>query len=115
MYSNPNALGGLVDGARRRGADWLICLGDFGAYVAEPEAICPLLRGHGIECLAGDYDEVPLARARPTAATPTTPTTPRPPTTGLRSSYYPGLGPLGGVLLGGQRRGQRDAGSLVGG
>jgi predicted phosphodiesterase len=55
-YSNPYALRAFVADARRRGADRLLCLGDFGAYGAEPEAIRPLLAEHGIECLAGNYE-----------------------------------------------------------
>lgn len=55
-YSNPYALRAFVDDARRRGADRLLCLGDFGAYGAEPEAIRPLLDEHGIECIAGNYE-----------------------------------------------------------
>lgn len=56
IYSNPYALRAFVADARRRGADRLVCLGDFGAYGAEPEAIRGLLREHGIECIAGNYE-----------------------------------------------------------
>ncbi|MCD2193735.1 radical SAM protein [Actinomycetospora endophytica] len=56
IYSNPYALRAFVADARRRGADRLICLGDFGAYGAEPEAVWPLLDEHGIECIAGNYE-----------------------------------------------------------
>jgi hypothetical protein len=55
-YSNPYALRAFVDDARRRGAERLFCLGDFGAYGAEPEAIGPLLRDNGVECIAGNYE-----------------------------------------------------------
>lgn len=55
-YSNPYALRAFLDDARARGADRLVCLGDFGAYGAEPEAILPLLRDHDVECLAGNYE-----------------------------------------------------------
>ena len=55
-YSNPYALAAFVADARSRGADHLVCLGDFGAYGAEPEAILPLLREHDIECVAGNYE-----------------------------------------------------------
>jgi uncharacterized Fe-S cluster-containing radical SAM superfamily protein len=56
IYSNPYALRAFAADARRRGADRLVCLGDFGAYGAEPEAVWPLLDEHGIECIAGNYE-----------------------------------------------------------
>ena len=55
-YSNPYALRAFVEQARARGADRLFCLGDFGAYGAEPEAIRPLLLDNGVECIAGNYE-----------------------------------------------------------
>lgn len=63
-YSNPYALRAFVADARARGADRLWCLGDFGAYGAEPEAIWPLLTGNGIECIAGNY-ELAIGRGDP--------------------------------------------------
>jgi hypothetical protein len=56
IYSNPYALRAFVADARGRGADRLLCLGDFGAYGAEPEAVWPLLAEHGVECIAGNYE-----------------------------------------------------------
>jgi predicted phosphodiesterase len=56
IYSNPYALRAFAADARGQGADRLICLGDFGAYGAEPEAVRPLLEEHGIECIAGNYE-----------------------------------------------------------
>ncbi|MBA3249363.1 MAG: radical SAM protein [Geodermatophilaceae bacterium] len=64
VYSNPYALRAFVEQARARGADRLVCLGDFGAYGAEPEAIWPLLVNNGIECLAGNY-EVAIGSRQP--------------------------------------------------
>ncbi len=55
-YSNPYALRAFVADARARGAERLVCLGDFGAYGAEPEAIFGLLCENGVECLAGNYE-----------------------------------------------------------
>jgi hypothetical protein len=55
-YSNPYALRAFLERARALGADRLFCLGDFGAYGAEPEAIWPLLLDHGVECIAGNYE-----------------------------------------------------------
>ncbi len=63
-YSNPYALRAFVADARARGADRLWCLGDFGAYGAEPAAIWPLLTGNGIECIAGNY-ELAIGRGDP--------------------------------------------------
>ncbi|MGH3888681.1 MAG: radical SAM protein, partial [Pseudonocardiaceae bacterium] len=63
-YSNPYALRAFVADARARGADRLWCLGDFGAYGAEPEAIWPLLTRNGIECIAGNY-ELAIGRGDP--------------------------------------------------
>ncbi len=63
-YSNPYALRAFVRDARARGADRLWCLGDFGAYGAEPEAIWPLLIDNGIECIAGNY-ELAIGRGDP--------------------------------------------------
>ena len=56
VYSNPHALRAFLVDARARGAERLVCLGDFGAYGAEPEAVFPLLREGGVECLAGNYE-----------------------------------------------------------
>lgn len=64
VYSNPYALRAFVEQARVRGAKRLFCLGDFGAYGAEPEAIWPLPVDHGIECLAGNY-EVAIGSRQP--------------------------------------------------
>jgi predicted phosphodiesterase len=63
-YSNPYALRAFIGDARARGADRLWCLGDFGAYGAEPEAIWPLLLDNGIECIAGNY-ELAIGRGDP--------------------------------------------------
>ncbi|MGH3549845.1 MAG: radical SAM protein [Pseudonocardiaceae bacterium] len=63
-YSNPYALRAFIRDARARGADRLWCLGDFGAYGAEPEAIWPLLVDNDIECIAGNY-ELAIGRGDP--------------------------------------------------
>lgn len=55
-YSNPYALRALLDDARRRDCQRVFCLGDLGGFGAEPEAIWPLLRDGGVECIAGNYD-----------------------------------------------------------
>ncbi|HXT42894.1 MAG TPA: radical SAM protein [Pseudonocardiaceae bacterium] len=63
-YSNPYALRAFLRDAQARGAQRLWCLGDFGAYGAEPEAIWPLLLDHGVECIAGNY-ELAIGRGDP--------------------------------------------------
>ncbi|HZZ47782.1 MAG TPA: radical SAM protein [Pseudonocardia sp.] len=55
-YSNPYALRAFIARARALGAQRLFCLGDFGAYGAEPEAVWPLLLDNGVECIAGNYE-----------------------------------------------------------
>ena len=55
-YSNPYALRAFIDRARALEADRMFCLGDFGAYGAEPEAIWPLLVDNGVEAIAGNYE-----------------------------------------------------------
>jgi predicted phosphodiesterase len=63
-YSNPYALRAFIADARAKGAQQLWCLGDFGGYGAEPEAIWGLLREARIECIAGNY-EVAIGRGDP--------------------------------------------------
>ncbi|MBV8993642.1 MAG: metallophosphoesterase family protein [Pseudonocardiales bacterium] len=63
-YSNPYALRAFIRDARARGAGRLWCLGDFGAYGAEPESIWPLLIDNGVECIAGNY-ELAIGRGDP--------------------------------------------------
>jgi predicted phosphodiesterase len=60
-YANPYALGAMLRDARKRGCERIFCLGDLGGFGAECYAIWPLLREHGVECVAGNYD---LALAR---------------------------------------------------
>ena len=55
-YSNPYAVRSLLTDARSRGCERIFCLGDFGGFGAEPEAIWSLLRDGGVECIAGNYD-----------------------------------------------------------
>jgi len=55
-YSNPYALRALLDDARARGCSRIFCLGDLGGFGAEPDALWPLLREGGVECIAGNYD-----------------------------------------------------------
>jgi predicted phosphodiesterase len=56
VYSNYLALGAALEDARRRGAEAAYCLGDLGAFGPHPDRVFPLLRGHGVLCLQGNYD-----------------------------------------------------------
>jgi len=56
VYANPHALSAWVRDARRRGCERLVCLGDLGGFGAECDAVWPLLLGHDVECVAGNYD-----------------------------------------------------------
>src|SRR4051812_10096706 len=63
-YANPHALAAMLEDARARGCERIFCLGDLGGFGAEPDAIWPLLTGHGVECIAGNYD-VAIGRGDP--------------------------------------------------
>jgi uncharacterized Fe-S cluster-containing radical SAM superfamily protein/diadenosine tetraphosphatase ApaH/serine/threonine PP2A family protein phosphatase len=55
-YANPYALRAMLRDARARGCERIFCLGDLGGFGAECDAIWPLLRQFGVECIAGNYD-----------------------------------------------------------
>ncbi|MBS2963549.1 radical SAM protein [Actinocrinis puniceicyclus] len=61
-YGNPYALRAFVADATARGAERLFCLGDLGGFGAEVDALWPIIKDAGIECIAGNYD-VAIARA----------------------------------------------------
>ena len=54
-YANPYALAAFIADARARGCERLFCLGDLGGFGAEINALWPLLREAGIECVASNY------------------------------------------------------------
>jgi predicted phosphodiesterase len=56
LYSNFRALEAALRDVERRGADAVYCLGDLGAFGPYPDRVYPLLRGAGVECLQGNYD-----------------------------------------------------------
>jgi predicted phosphodiesterase len=56
VYSNHLALAAALAGARRRGADAVYCLGDFGAFGPHPDRTLDLLRGSNVVCIQGNYD-----------------------------------------------------------
>lgn len=57
VYSNHHALREALANARRGGSDRLFCLGDLGAFGPHPDRVFPLLREHGVETVAGNYDD----------------------------------------------------------
>lgn len=56
VYANPWALEAWVQAARAAGAERLVCLGDLGGFGAACDELWPILREHGVECIAGNYD-----------------------------------------------------------
>jgi diadenosine tetraphosphatase ApaH/serine/threonine PP2A family protein phosphatase len=56
IYSNHLALEVALGDARARGVDAVYCLGDLGAFGPHPGRVFPLLDGHGVLCIQGNYD-----------------------------------------------------------
>lgn len=56
IYSNYRALEAALEDMRYRGVEAIYCLGDLGAFGPYPDRIYPLLRGAGVRCLQGNYD-----------------------------------------------------------
>jgi len=46
----------MLRDARARDCERIFCLGDLGGFGAECDAVWPLLRQFGVECIAGNYD-----------------------------------------------------------
>jgi predicted phosphodiesterase len=57
IYSNARALEAAIADARRRGADAMYALGDFGAFGPHPDRIFPILRDAGVLAIQGNYEE----------------------------------------------------------
>src|SRR4029450_12390673 len=57
IYSNARALSAAIAEARRRGADAMYALGDFGAFGPHPDRIFPILREAGVLAIQGNYEE----------------------------------------------------------
>jgi diadenosine tetraphosphatase ApaH/serine/threonine PP2A family protein phosphatase len=55
-YSNHLALRAVLEDARRRGAERIVCLGDLGGFGPNPGKIYPLLAEFGVVTIAGNYD-----------------------------------------------------------
>ena len=64
LYANSRALEAMLRDARRRGCERTFCLGDLGGFGADPDAVWPLLRKFGVECIAGNYD-IAIGRGDP--------------------------------------------------
>ena len=56
IYNNYLALEAALTDAHRRGVDAVYCLGDMGAFGPHPDRVFPLLIGHGVQCIQGNYD-----------------------------------------------------------
>jgi diadenosine tetraphosphatase ApaH/serine/threonine PP2A family protein phosphatase len=63
-YANPHALAAMLRDARARGCERVFCLGDLGGFGADCDGVWPLLTGHGVECIAGNYD-IAIGRGDP--------------------------------------------------
>ena len=57
VYSNSLALAKAVADAKRRGADALFALGDFGGFGPHPDRVFPILLDAGVQCIQGNYEE----------------------------------------------------------
>jgi diadenosine tetraphosphatase ApaH/serine/threonine PP2A family protein phosphatase len=55
-YSNHLALRAVLEDARRRGAERVVCLGDLGGFGPNPGKVYPLLEEFGVATIAGNYD-----------------------------------------------------------
>jgi predicted phosphodiesterase len=64
VYSNHLALRAAVEDARRRGASFIVCLGDLGGFGPHPGKILPILDEFEIVTIAGNYDESLAARKK---------------------------------------------------
>lgn len=57
IYNNSFGLEALLEDARRRGAEAIFCLGDFGGFGPLPEKVWPLLQEGGVLSIQGNYEE----------------------------------------------------------
>ncbi|MEL7058734.1 MAG: metallophosphoesterase family protein [Acidobacteriota bacterium] len=57
IYNNSYGLEALLDDARRRGAEAIYCLGDFGGFGPHPERVWPLLVEGDVRSIQGNYEE----------------------------------------------------------
>lgn len=57
IYNNSYGLEALLDDARRRGAEAVYCLGDFGGFGPHPERVWSLLEQGGVLSIQGNYEQ----------------------------------------------------------
>ena len=57
VYNNSHGLAALLDDARRRGAEAVYCLGDFGGFGPNPEKVWPLVEEGGVLSIQGNYEQ----------------------------------------------------------
>lgn len=57
IYNNSYGLEALLEDARRRGAEAIYCLGDFGGFGPNPEKVWPLLEEGGVLSIQGNYEQ----------------------------------------------------------
>jgi diadenosine tetraphosphatase ApaH/serine/threonine PP2A family protein phosphatase len=57
VYNNSLALANAIADAKRRRADGLYALGDFGGFGPHPNRVFPILLGEGVEAIQGNYEE----------------------------------------------------------
>lgn len=63
IYSNAPALAAVLDDARGRDVEAVLCLGDMGGFGPHPDRVFPLLRSAPVLAIQGNYDES-IARGR---------------------------------------------------
>jgi diadenosine tetraphosphatase ApaH/serine/threonine PP2A family protein phosphatase len=56
IYNNYVALEAALADAQRRNVQAIFCLGDMGAFGPHPDRVFPLLHGHFVRCIQGNYD-----------------------------------------------------------
>ena len=57
IYSNAPGLAAALADVRKRGADAVYALGDFGGFGPHPDRVFPLLVENGVQCIQGNYEE----------------------------------------------------------
>lgn len=57
VYSNHHALCAVLEKAREHGVDAIYCLGDLGGFGPHPEKVHPLLVGHEVRVIQGNYEQ----------------------------------------------------------
>ena len=65
VHANLEALTAVLEDARARGAERIVCAGDLVGYHADPEACVALLRARDAVCVAGNHDRVAAGLADP--------------------------------------------------